>query len=238
MYVEVEHAGSGVKTQWVAESGVLDLFLLLGPTPAEVSRQYARLTGTTAMPQHFSLGYHQCRWNYRDEADVRAVDAGFDRHDIPYDVIWLDIEHTDGKRCACQHDAARAPVHAGTGGGRRPARALPAERWSCAARPGTSRGTPRSSLSRRRCRRTSPRAAAARSPSSTRTSSATPAITSTPRLRAWTFLSRTATARSSTGAPVLPCQRAGRRPARSDLAASSLASGASSGGSHSSGAGW
>lgn len=29
---------------------------------------------------------------------MKAVDAGFDRHDIPYDVIWLDIEHTDGKR--------------------------------------------------------------------------------------------------------------------------------------------
>ena len=26
------------------------------------------------------------------------MDAGFDEHDIPYDVLWLDIEHTDGKR--------------------------------------------------------------------------------------------------------------------------------------------
>ncbi len=26
------------------------------------------------------------------------VDAGFDEHNIPMDVIWLDIEHTDGKR--------------------------------------------------------------------------------------------------------------------------------------------
>jgi alpha 1,3-glucosidase len=40
----------------------------------------------------------QCRWNYRDEADVRAVDAGFDEHNIAYDVLWLDIEHTNGKR--------------------------------------------------------------------------------------------------------------------------------------------
>ena len=48
----------------------------------------------------FALGYHQCRWNYRDEADTLAVDAAFDQHNIPYDVIWLDIEHTDGKRCA------------------------------------------------------------------------------------------------------------------------------------------
>jgi len=23
---------------------------------------------------------------------------GFDEHDIPYDVLWLDIEHTDGKK--------------------------------------------------------------------------------------------------------------------------------------------
>ncbi len=27
-----------------------------------------------------------------------SVDEGFDKHDIPYDVLWLDIEHTDGKR--------------------------------------------------------------------------------------------------------------------------------------------
>lgn len=64
----------------------------------QVSEQYAQITGTTALPQYFSLGYHQCRWNYRDEADVRQVDANFDKFDIPYDVIWLDIEHTDGKR--------------------------------------------------------------------------------------------------------------------------------------------
>jgi alpha 1,3-glucosidase len=45
----------------------------------------------------------QCRWNYRDDADARAVDAGFDTHAIPYDVLWLDIEHTDGKRCVAKN---------------------------------------------------------------------------------------------------------------------------------------
>ena len=57
------------------------------------------------MPPMFSLGYHQCRWNYNDEADVRDVDANFDKHEIPYDVIWLDIEHTDGKRYLTWDDA-------------------------------------------------------------------------------------------------------------------------------------
>uniref|UniRef100_A0A8B9R9L2 Glucosidase, alpha; neutral C n=1 Tax=Astyanax mexicanus TaxID=7994 RepID=A0A8B9R9L2_ASTMX len=83
---------------WVSESGQIDCFVLLGPSPADVFSQYAQLTGYQALPPLFSLGYHQCRWSYQDENDVKAVDDGFDRHDIPYDVIWLDIEHTEGKR--------------------------------------------------------------------------------------------------------------------------------------------
>lgn len=98
MYVDVSKPATGVSSQWIAEAGVLDLFLLVGPQPSDVARQYAAITGGSAMPQLFALGYHQCRWNYNDDADTRAVDAGFDEHDIPYDVIWLDIEHTDGKR--------------------------------------------------------------------------------------------------------------------------------------------
>ncbi|XP_072284040.1 neutral alpha-glucosidase C isoform X3 [Pyxicephalus adspersus] len=84
--------------RWMSESGIVDVFLLLGPMPQDVFNQYAQLTGTQILPPLFSLGYHQCRWNYEDEADVEAVDSGFDEHNIPYDVIWLDIEHTDGKR--------------------------------------------------------------------------------------------------------------------------------------------
>ncbi|XP_043931310.1 neutral alpha-glucosidase AB [Protopterus annectens] len=84
--------------RWMSESGIIDVFVLLGPSPFDVFKQYASLTGTQALPPLFSLGYHQCRWNYNDEEDVRNVDAGFDERDIPYDVIWLDIEHADGKR--------------------------------------------------------------------------------------------------------------------------------------------
>ncbi|KAM7403629.1 hypothetical protein PAMA_004187 [Pampus argenteus] len=83
---------------WLSESGVIDCLVLLGPSPQKVFTQYAMLTGYQALPPLFALGYHQCRWSYIDEADVKAVDAGFDHHNIPYDVIWLDIDHTDEKR--------------------------------------------------------------------------------------------------------------------------------------------
>lgn len=86
------------QTHWFSESGIIDLYLMTGPTPKDVARQYAAITGTTPLPQRFALGYHQCRWNYNDQEDVHSVNSGFDDHDIPYDVIWLDIEHTDNKK--------------------------------------------------------------------------------------------------------------------------------------------
>ncbi|KAG0328218.1 hypothetical protein BGZ99_005884 [Dissophora globulifera] len=86
------------KTHWISESGVLDLFVFLGPTQRDIFRQYSSLVGTTVLPQSFAIAYHQCRWNYNTQQDVAETDAGFDEHDIPYDVLWLDIEHTNGKR--------------------------------------------------------------------------------------------------------------------------------------------
>ena len=74
------------------------MFAFLGPTTSDIFKQYGSLTGFTDLPQSFAIAYHQCRWNYLSQLDVIEVDAGFDEHDIPYDVIWLDIEHTDGKK--------------------------------------------------------------------------------------------------------------------------------------------
>ena len=52
-------------------------------------RQYARLTGTSSMPQLFASAYHHSRWNYRDKEDIAKLEAKFDEFDIPYDVLWL-----------------------------------------------------------------------------------------------------------------------------------------------------
>lgn len=83
---------------FMSESGILDVFILMGPTPNDAFRQYTDLTGSAPLPQMFAIGYHQCRWNYNDEQDVAMVHAKFDEYDIPFDTIWLDIEYTDGKK--------------------------------------------------------------------------------------------------------------------------------------------
>lgn len=101
-FVDISDGGSAEapykQSRWLSESGEVDVFLLPGPDAASVYRQYSALTGTQQLPPLFALGYHQCRWNYRDERDVAAVEGMFETLDYPVDVVWLDIEHTDGKR--------------------------------------------------------------------------------------------------------------------------------------------
>ncbi len=83
---------------WFSETGDIDIVLFGGPDHRWVMSQYAEIFGKPHLPPLFSLGYHQSRWNYKDEADVADVHAKFDEHDLPYDVLWLDIDHTDEKK--------------------------------------------------------------------------------------------------------------------------------------------
>lgn len=39
-----------VDTHWMSESGIIDVFVMLGPRPHDVFREYASFTGTTALP--------------------------------------------------------------------------------------------------------------------------------------------------------------------------------------------
>ncbi|VDO59740.1 unnamed protein product [Haemonchus placei] len=87
-----------INSHFISETGVIEVFVTLGPQPQDSVRQLATLIGVYSLPPEFSIAYHQSRWNYNDQKDVKEVHDGFDEHDIPFDVMWLDIEHTDGKR--------------------------------------------------------------------------------------------------------------------------------------------
>jgi alpha 1,3-glucosidase len=91
-------SATDTKTHWFSESGLIDVFVFLGPTPKDITKAYGELTGYTQLPQGFAIAYHQCRWNYNSDEDVKDVDRKMSKHQIPYDVIWLDIEYTDDKQ--------------------------------------------------------------------------------------------------------------------------------------------
>ena len=95
-WIDVSHPDpKSTNTHWISESGILDVFLLPGPSPADVFMQYSKLTGSPVLPAHWALGYHQCRWNYVSSNDIRTVQKRFEKEDIPVDVFWLDIEYSE-----------------------------------------------------------------------------------------------------------------------------------------------
>ena len=81
-----------------AEGGELNYYILAGPQPADVLHRYAALTGGTALPPMWALGYQQCRWSYYPESRVMEIARGFRDRRIPADGIWLDIHYMNGYR--------------------------------------------------------------------------------------------------------------------------------------------
>lgn len=77
--------------------GQLRYYFILG-TPQQALSRYTELTGRAPLPPAWSLGYHQCRWGYRTEDDIRQVAAGFEEHDLPISAIHLDIDYMRGFR--------------------------------------------------------------------------------------------------------------------------------------------
>ncbi len=78
-----------------AAGGEVDQYVFAGPRMADVLRRYTRLTGRAPTPPRWTLGYHQCRWGYRDAARVEEVARAFRDRRIPVDAVWLDIQHMD-----------------------------------------------------------------------------------------------------------------------------------------------
>lgn len=96
--VSTQEIFKGRETLFLSESGILDIAFFADLDIKNLYFKYHKLIGKPALPPLFSLGYHQSRWNYVDVKDLTQVDEKFDEHDIPYDTIWLDIEHTNEKR--------------------------------------------------------------------------------------------------------------------------------------------
>ncbi|HEU5139530.1 MAG TPA: glycoside hydrolase family 31 protein [Bacillales bacterium] len=81
-----------------AEGGQLDYYVLAGPSPKDVLEQYTTLTGKMPLPPKWALGYHQSRYSYETEQEVRELAETFVEKGIPLDAIHLDIHYMDGYR--------------------------------------------------------------------------------------------------------------------------------------------
>jgi alpha-glucosidase len=79
------------------ENGPLRYYIIIGSLPHLLER-YTELTGRAPLPPRWVLGYHQCRWGYKTEADIRRVIKSFRENELPISAIHLDIDYMHGYR--------------------------------------------------------------------------------------------------------------------------------------------
>ena len=68
------------------------------PNVQQLMLALADLTGHMELPPLWSLGYHQCRHTYYPDGRVMEVADLLRKHQIPSDVIWMDIDYMNGYR--------------------------------------------------------------------------------------------------------------------------------------------
>ena len=70
-----------------------DLYLLSGGNENAICREFRTLIGRSYIPPKWAFGLAQSRWGYKTEEDVREVARQYKEHDLPLDMICMDIEY-------------------------------------------------------------------------------------------------------------------------------------------------
>ena len=70
-----------------------DLYLLSGENENAICKEFRTLIGRSYIPPRWAFGLAQSRWGYKTEEDVREVARQYKEHDLPLDMICMDIEY-------------------------------------------------------------------------------------------------------------------------------------------------
>jgi alpha-glucosidase len=81
-----------------AEGGEMNYYFFAGPSIKNILNRYADLTGHMPLPPLWALGNQQSRWSYYPDSMVEEVVHQYREHDLPLDVIHLDIDYMQAYR--------------------------------------------------------------------------------------------------------------------------------------------
>ena len=97
-HFDFAHERRNITSFW-ADGGEMNYYFFYGPEMSKVVKAYTDLTGTPEIPPLWALGFHQSKWSYFPESNVKKIARKFRSLKIPCDAIYLDIDYMDGFRC-------------------------------------------------------------------------------------------------------------------------------------------
>jgi alpha-glucosidase (family GH31 glycosyl hydrolase) len=53
--------------------------------------QLTAVVGRPALPPHWALGWHQCKYGYRSVWELEGVAANYSAAGLPLEAIWTDV---------------------------------------------------------------------------------------------------------------------------------------------------
>ncbi|KAK0386647.1 hypothetical protein NLU13_6482 [Sarocladium strictum] len=93
-----EDESGGKYLEYNTLGGVLDFYFFLGDEPIDAIREYGEIVGRPPMQPYWGLGFHQCKYGYRDAFMVAEVVYNYSQANIPLEVMWTDIDYMDRRR--------------------------------------------------------------------------------------------------------------------------------------------
>ncbi|XP_013915888.1 PREDICTED: maltase-glucoamylase, intestinal-like, partial [Thamnophis sirtalis] len=92
--------------------GILDFYMVLGPTPEQVVQEYTALIGRPVLPAYWGLGFQLCRYGYKNDAEISELYDNMKAANISYfqgvdkvtayipDAVWYEYE--TGLKAPCR----------------------------------------------------------------------------------------------------------------------------------------
>lgn len=73
----------------------LDVYHITGESIPDIVKQFRKLIGRSYLPPKWAFGFGQSRWSYETAEEVLAVAEQYRAHEIPLDMIYLDIDYME-----------------------------------------------------------------------------------------------------------------------------------------------
>ena len=82
-HVLLEHRTTG---------GVIDYYITINDNPESAIISLHDIIGHPMLPPYWSVGYHQCRYGYHNDQEIRDVYENFVANQLPINTFWADID--------------------------------------------------------------------------------------------------------------------------------------------------